>query len=59
MHAVKVLSDMVGKIVDIDQVSNIVRSSSNKAIEDVVDILNELVEVASSFYYRRKFLIRF
>lgn len=55
----KVLSDMVGKIVDIDQVSNIVRSSSNKAIEDVVDILNELVEVASSFYYRKKFLIRF
>lgn len=54
LNAVKVLSDMTVKIVDINQAPKTIVSSSDKANEDAIDILNNLdgVEVGSPFYYR-------
>lgn len=48
------MSDMAVKIVDTNQAPRAVISSSEKAIEDAIDILNKLdgVEVGSPFYYR-------
>lgn len=54
-NAVKVLTDMAVKIVDKNEALKTVVTSSNKAIEDAIGILNNLdgVEVGSPFYYRR------
>lgn len=48
------MSDMAVKIVDTNQAPRAVISSSEKAIEDAIDILNKLdrMEVGSPFYYR-------
>lgn len=54
LNAVKVLSDMAVKIVDNNEAPKTVVSSSDKAIEDAIGILNNFdgVEVSSPFYYQ-------